>query len=98
MEINDALISRLEKLARLKLGAPDRKAFSHDLNLMLEMIEKLEEADLTDVKPLIYPGDLTALPRKDVRIDPLKQELALKNGPDTSFPFFQVPKVIQNKS
>lgn len=54
MKIDDQLISRLEKLAHLKLSDAERSNFKGDLNNILEMVEKLQELDLKDVEPLVY--------------------------------------------
>ncbi|MBR9921110.1 MAG: Asp-tRNA(Asn)/Glu-tRNA(Gln) amidotransferase subunit GatC [Bacteroidetes bacterium] len=95
MEIDDALISRLEKLARLKLDASERADLRNDLNSMLEMIEKLGSAELEGVVPLEYPGKHQAIPRKDEAKGMIPTGEALKNAPEADFPFFQVPKVIK---
>ena len=53
MEINDALILKLEKLSRLELNTDDRAVIKQDLKSILEMIDKLQEVDTEGEEPLI---------------------------------------------
>jgi len=94
MKVDDQLISRLEKLARLKLSAEERSNFKGDLNNVLAMIEKLQELDLKEVEPLVYLNADDNRLREDKIQGQITQKDALKNAPDHDDQFFKVPKVI----
>ena len=95
MEINDALLLKLERLTRLVLHPEAREAVKTDLAKMLAMIDRLREVDVTDVAPLrhLNVDDLPPL-REDVAAPPTTSEQALRNTPDREGDFFKVPKVI----
>lgn len=95
MKVDEQLISRLEKLARLKLSSSERSSFVGDLNNILGMIEKLQELDLDDVEPLVYVNADKMRLRPDVKQGEVTQEEALYNAPDHDGRFFKVPKVIK---
>jgi aspartyl-tRNA(Asn)/glutamyl-tRNA(Gln) amidotransferase subunit C len=94
MQIDDQLIYRLEKLARLELSAEERQAIQGDLNQILAMVEKLQSLDLTDVEPLAYVNAAQNRLRADLVERQVTREQALRNAPDTDGTFFRVPKVI----
>lgn len=98
MEIDQPLVSKLEKLARLKLSDEERSQLMKDLNAMLGMIDRLNELELDAVDPLEYVSSGRREPRADEVGETLSPAEALQNAPDQEFPYFRVPKVIQNKS
>ena len=95
MQLDNALISRLEKLARLQLSGPEREKLTGDLQSMLDMVDKLRELDTTGVEPLIYLHDQVNVWREDVIGEQLPVEQALLNAPKHDSQFFRVPKVIE---
>ncbi len=95
MQIDRHLILRLENLARLQLSEEERKLMIHDLNEILEMVEKLEELDTEHVEPLIYLSNQSQQLRSDEVKGQVTPEQALKNAPATEGPYFKVPKVIK---
>lgn len=95
MQIDSALISRLEKLARLQLDTAEREKLTGDLQRMLDMVDKLRELDTEDVEPLVYLNDQTNAWRDDEIANQLTQTEALQNAPKHDGQFFRVPKVIE---
>ena len=95
MQIDSALISRLERLARLQLDEPERAQLTTDLQRILDMVDKLSELDTTDVEPLIYLNDTENVLRDDEVGQQLTPAEALQNAPKHDGQFFRVPKVIE---
>jgi aspartyl-tRNA(Asn)/glutamyl-tRNA(Gln) amidotransferase subunit C len=95
MEVNDALILKLEKLARLQLDTESRTRFGQDLGKMLQMVDKLQSIDTTGVQPLVYMNEEASLPAEDLVAEQLLREVALKNAPQKNEAYFMVPKVIE---
>jgi aspartyl-tRNA(Asn)/glutamyl-tRNA(Gln) amidotransferase subunit C len=95
MEVNDALILKLEKLARLQLDTESRTRFGQDLGKMLQMVDKLQLIDTTGVQPLVYMNEEASLPAEDLVAEQLPREVALKNAPQKNEAYFMVPKVIE---
>lgn len=94
MKIDKQLISRLEHLARLELSSEEKKRLMGDLNEILQMVEKLQELDTSNVDPLIYINEAVNIWREDEVKNQVSQEAALKNAPDQNGTYFKVAKVI----
>jgi len=96
MIIDDTLISKLEKLSRLKLKNEEKEQIKQDLNKILGMFDKLSEVNTDDVEPLRYILDEHS---KYLRDDTVSNELtnseALKNAEESQEPFFVVPKFLK---
>ncbi|MFK7983564.1 MAG: Asp-tRNA(Asn)/Glu-tRNA(Gln) amidotransferase subunit GatC [Saprospiraceae bacterium] len=94
MQVDKTLISKLEKLARLKLSATESTQIQGDLNNILQMVSKLEELDLDNVEPLIYITEEVNVLREDEIKNQVDRAAALSNAPDKNEEHFKVPKVI----
>ncbi len=94
IQVNQDLILKLERLARISLDEEARAKLSVDLTEILEMVAKLDELELDDVEPLRHISPVRHLLREDAIKDQLSNEDALSNAPERDGPFFKVPKVI----
>jgi aspartyl-tRNA(Asn)/glutamyl-tRNA(Gln) amidotransferase subunit C len=94
MKINQALISRLEHLARLELAPQEQAQLLDDLDAILTMVEKLQELDTTEVEPLVYINEDVNVLRADTVQGQVSREAALHHAPQQDDGHFQVPKVI----
>lgn len=94
MQIDETLILKLEKLARLQLSAADKTKFAGDLTDILKMVDTLQTLDTTGVEPLVYMTDAENVLRDDVVAHQLTQSEALENAPKQDGQYFRVPKVI----
>ena len=98
MEVDEALISRLAKLARLAPTPEQSTKLQGDLRNILGMVAKLDELDLAAVEPLRYvTGQVNDL-RPDRVGNHIDREKALRNAPDADRDggFFRVPRVIED--
>ncbi len=95
VKVDEALILKLETLARLQLSDQERQRLRADLEAVLAMVEKLEEVNTGGVAPLLHlSGDHQELREDEVK-DQLSEEEALLNAPEKKPPYFRVPKVIE---
>jgi len=95
MEVNDALVDKLAKLARLKFSDNEKHEIKNDLQRMIGFVEKLDELDLAHIDPLLHMSDRVNVLREDEVRGSVSREDALKNAPLHDEQFFKVPKVIQ---
>jgi len=95
MEVNDALVTSLAKLARLEFNEQEKEIIKKDLQQMIGFVDKLKELDTTGVEPLMHMSDSVNVFREDVVQGSISREAALKNAPDSDGVFFKVPKVIE---
>lgn len=95
MEVNDKLVEKLARLARLRFEDEEKEAIKHDLQRMIGFVEKLNELNLDNVPPLLHMSDEVNVLREDEIKGSVSREEALKNAPDHDEKFFKVPKVIR---
>ena len=96
MEVNDALVENLCKLACLEFDEAGRQDIKKDLQKMIGFVEKLDELDLQDTEPLLFMGEETNVLREDIPENPLNRSDALKNAPMADQQYFKVPQVVKN--
>ena len=94
MSITRKDVEYIAQLARLRFKDEDLENFTHQLNEILNYVEKLNELDTTNVEPLNHPVENVNVFRSDELKPSVQTEAALKNAPDRTDDFFKVPKVI----
>lgn len=98
MAIEEGVILKLEKLAKLKLSSEERAEIGVDLEKILSMIGKLEEIDTSGIEPLVYIHEEVNVFREDKVNGMLEIEAGLKNAPKRIDNYFAVPKIINKKT
>ena len=102
-------VEHVAALARLEFSDDEKEKFTHQLNEILEYMEKLNELDTSGVEPLSHVTGLSPESRQastdsnssrrnmreDVARPSSPQEEMLMNAPDRNEKFFKVPKVIR---
>jgi aspartyl-tRNA(Asn)/glutamyl-tRNA(Gln) amidotransferase subunit C len=94
MNVDRALILKLENLSRLELSEVERDKLAGSLNDILKMVDKLNELNTAGVEPLVYINEDSSILREDVVKNQVSRQDALKNAPDHNGTYFKVPKVI----
>jgi aspartyl-tRNA(Asn)/glutamyl-tRNA(Gln) amidotransferase subunit C len=94
MNVDRALILKLENLSRLELSEAERDKLAGSLNDILKMVDKLNELNTEGVEPLVYINEDSSVLREDVVKNQVSRQEALKNAPDHNGIYFKVPKVI----
>lgn len=95
MQVDDALIDKLSRLAMLSFEEHERETIKTDLQKMIGFVDKLQELDTTGVEPLLHITPETNVLRDDSPGGMLSQPEALQNAPLHRGGFFLVPKVIK---
>lgn len=94
MAVTKKEVEQIAELARLQLDESELEDYTIHLNKILEYVEKLNELDTENVKPLSHPIEGENVFREDVAKTSVDREEALKNAPSKDDEFFKVPKVI----
>lgn len=95
MQVNDALIEKLSRLAMLEFDASEKEEIKADLEKMIGFVDKLRELDTAGVEPLLHITGAVNVLRNDEPGGMLTQEEAMQNAPLHNKEFFLVPKVIK---
>ena len=94
-KINNDLIHRLSKLARLNFNEEEKEKMKSDLSKILSFIDKLSKIETKNVRPLIYLNDQTNIMRDDIVDNTMTQKEALLNAPKKDSDYFKVATVLQ---
>ena len=91
-------VEHIARLANLEFTDAEKEKFTHQMNQILEYMEKLNSLDTSNVEPLSHVIELSNIFRVDEVKPGVSTEDALKNAPAKNEQFFKVPKVIGEKS
>jgi len=97
MAVTKKDVEKIAELARLKFTEEELENFTPQMNEILSYMDKLNELDTNDVKPLSHPVEQTNIFREDEMKPSVTTEEALKNAPSKDEHHFKVPKVIGDK-
>jgi aspartyl-tRNA(Asn)/glutamyl-tRNA(Gln) amidotransferase subunit C len=98
LKLTETEVRYVANLANLNLKATEIERMVHDMNGILEHMDRLAEIDTGGVEPMsqvLYEAEETATLRPDVERSPLGNRLALANAPASGNGYFKVPKVIE---
>ncbi|HAD58278.1 MAG TPA: Asp-tRNA(Asn)/Glu-tRNA(Gln) amidotransferase GatCAB subunit C [Planctomycetaceae bacterium] len=91
-------LSKIAKLARLNLSEEELQTYEPQLSGILEYVAVLDEVDIEDVAEMPHAVDLQNVFRSDERAESLERDQALSNAPRTDGQYFQVPRILEQKS
>ena len=98
MPITRTDVEKIADLARLELTAQEIDLFTQQLGSIIGYVEKLNEIDTTDVRPMLHCApagvDNEDASRDDQVRPSLGQKRAVENAPDSEAGYFKVPRVI----
>lgn len=97
MAVTKKDVEKIADLARLKFSNDELENFTPQMNEILSYMDKLNELDTENIKPLSHPVEQSNVFREDELKDSISTEDALKNAPDKTEQHFKVPKVIGDK-
>lgn len=97
MSVTKKDVEKIAELAKLKFTDDELENFTHQMNEILSYMDKLNELDTENVKPLSHPVEQINVFREDELRPSVSTEEALKNAPDKTDQHFKVPKVIGDK-
>lgn len=95
MHVDDQLISKLEKLAKLKLTDLEKETLKVDLDKILDMFSTIASVNTDNVEPLRHINAHFNVMRDDTVGKMLALEDVVGNAPKMDHNMFAVPKVIE---
>jgi aspartyl-tRNA(Asn)/glutamyl-tRNA(Gln) amidotransferase subunit C len=98
VKLTEKEVRYVAELANLALSDAELGKLHADLDGILEHFDKLSEIDTTGVEPMaqvLYGAGVTAGLREDLPRQPLDNQTALANAPQSGAGYFKVPKVIE---
>ena len=96
MQIDDALLTKLEKLSYLEIAPEKREEVIKQLSEIVSFVNNLSELDTADLDPTFEMTDKGTQLREDITSSSKEvSESILKNAPLSEDNFFIVPKIIE---
>ena len=97
MELKDADLKHLERLARVELSGESREKLRGQLGDIIGFVQKLQAIDTSGYSPKAYLGGFEPELRGDETGECLSRDEVLMQAPDALKGFFRVPPVIDRE-
>ena len=96
MQIDDALLTKLEKLSYLEIEEDKREEVIAQLSKIVSFVDNLSELDTTDMDPTFAMTDKGTRLREDSPLSSKEvSQSILSSAPLSEDNFFIVPKIIE---
>jgi aspartyl-tRNA(Asn)/glutamyl-tRNA(Gln) amidotransferase subunit C len=96
MQVDDALLTRLEKLSLLRVSDEKREEIIAQLSEIVSFVDNLSELDTEGVESTFAMNERATPLREDsVSSQPQISEAILQHAPQSRDNFFIVPKIIE---
>ncbi len=95
MEVDEATVRRIARLARIKITDEEARSLQGELSGILKWVEQLDEVDTADVEPMTRVVPIELRRRADVVTEGEQADLVVQNAPVAEDNFFVVPKVVE---
>lgn len=96
MQVDDALLTRLEKLSFLKVSEDKREEIINQLSEIVTFVDNLSQLDTEGVESTFAMSDAATYLRKDEpSCDTSVNDAILEHAPKSDEHFFIVPKIIE---
>ena len=94
MQVDEATVRRIARLARIKVTDAEAKALEKELSGILDWVKQLDEVDTEGVEPMTAVVSTTLKMREDRVTDGGIADDVVANAPAREDHFFVVPKVV----
>ena len=95
MEVDEATVRRIARLARIEVTAEEASQLKGELSGILQWVEQLEEVDTDNVEPMTRVVPIQLKQRDDVVTDGEKAGDVVANAPISDDNFYVVPTVVE---
>jgi aspartyl-tRNA(Asn)/glutamyl-tRNA(Gln) amidotransferase subunit C len=95
MEVDEATVRRIARLARIRVTDTEAKALEKELSGIFDWIKHLDEVDTANVEPMTSVTPMALKKREDRVSDGEIADDIVANAPAREDHFFVVPKVVE---
>jgi aspartyl-tRNA(Asn)/glutamyl-tRNA(Gln) amidotransferase subunit C len=95
MQVDEATVRRIARLARIKVTDAEARALEGELSGILDWVKQLDEVDTTGVEPMTAVVSTSLKMREDRVTDGGIADDIVANAPAREDHFFVVPKVVE---
>ncbi len=95
MQVDEATVRRIARLARIKISDAEAKGLETELSGILDWVKQLDEVDTASVEPMTRVVAQKLTMRDDVVTDGNIADAVTANAPMAEDHFFVVPKIVE---
>jgi aspartyl-tRNA(Asn)/glutamyl-tRNA(Gln) amidotransferase subunit C len=95
MQVDEATVRRIARLARLRISDAEAKGLEKELSGILDWVKQLDEVDTAAVEPMTRVVAQEMKMRDDVVTDGNIADAVTANAPLTEDHYFVVPKIVE---
>jgi aspartyl-tRNA(Asn)/glutamyl-tRNA(Gln) amidotransferase subunit C len=95
MQVDEATVRRIARLARLRISDAEAKGLEKELSGILDWVKQLDEVDTAAVEPMTRVVAQEMKMRDDVVTDGDIADAVTANAPLTEDHYFVVPKIVE---
>ena len=95
MQVDEATVRRIARLARIKITDAEARSLQGELSGILDWVKQLDEVDTKGVEPMTRVVAMKLRQREDKVTDGEMADAVTNNAPVTEDHFFVVPKVVE---
>ncbi|OCX43519.1 asparaginyl/glutamyl-tRNA amidotransferase subunit C [Campylobacter ornithocola] len=95
MQIDDKLLTKLEKLSALKIADEKRQELEEQLSQIVDFVEKLDGLKLDNIEAMTSTTSGGTPFRLDESVKSVVFDMISKHAPNSQDGFFIVPKIIE---
>lgn len=95
MEVDEATVRRIARLARIRVTGEEVKGLQAELSGILDWVRQLDEVDTSAVEPMTRVVPIELKKRADEVTDGDIADDIVRNAPVADDNFFVVPKVVE---
>jgi aspartyl-tRNA(Asn)/glutamyl-tRNA(Gln) amidotransferase subunit C len=95
MQVDEATVRRIARLARIRISDAEAKGLEKELSGILDWVKQLDEVDTTAVEPMTRVVAQKLKMRDDVVTDGDIADAVTANAPLAEDHYFVVPKIVE---
>lgn len=95
MQVDEATVRRIARLARIKITDAEARSLEGELSGILDWVKQLDEVDTSAVEPMTRVVAQAMKMREDAVTDGEIADVVTANAPSSEDHFFVVPKVVE---
>ena len=95
MQVDQATVRRIARLARIKISDAEAKSLEKELSGILDWVKQLDEVDTASVEPMTRVVAQNLKMRDDIVTDGEIADAVTANAPLVEDHYFVVPKVVE---
>lgn len=96
MDVTENTIQHIASLAKLTFDPEEKEVFAKQLDNIVDMVEKLNQLDTTDIPGTYHGIGLENIYREDKAEKGTKREALLQNAPSVKDGMIEVPAMLGN--